>query len=376
MLASVVRDSAGVAIVDNVMPGASDPVGWTLGPEPAVSIGSVGGDDRYQFFQVEAAVRMADGRIAVANRGTSEIRLYDDSGTYLEAWGAEGEGPGEFTNLNALSSWVGDSLMAWDRGLRRASFFDGDGNLGRTLSFAAFEGVDRPELIAVLGDGSMAVSGPASLGELSTQLLRPPRDFRRAGPDGAILGVLGTFPGAERFLEVNLPVSVNVTSYPFGRETLVAAWGAHVLISPTDRYTLDVYDTAGSLTRSVRTDAPASPLTEQHMAAVVESRVAEASPEQAPGIRQTYAAMPLVETLPAFSDVVVDALDYLWVRSYRPPPEAPGPWVVFDPSGRVLGSLETPAGLELFEIGADYVLGRYTDDLDVEYVQLWTLGRK
>jgi len=43
--------------------------------------------------------------------------------------------------------------------------------------------------------------------------------------------------------------------------------------------------------------------------------------------------------------------------------------------GRVLGFVETPGGLSIFEIGEDYILGSTTDEVDVEYVQLWELGR-
>ena len=31
--------------------------------------------------------------------------------------------------------------------------------------------------------------------------------------------------------------------------------------------------------------------------------------------------------------------------------------------------------LEVYDIGADYVLGRSRDDFDVEYIQRWTLTR-
>jgi hypothetical protein len=34
-----------------------------------------------------------------------------------------------------------------------------------------------------------------------------------------------------------------------------------------------------------------------------------------------------------------------------------------------------PKSLNLFEIGADYVLGEVRDDLNVEYVQLFALSR-
>lgn len=43
--------------------------------------------------------------------------------------------------------------------------------------------------------------------------------------------------------------------------------------------------------------------------------------------------------------------------------------------GRVLGFVETPDRLEIFEIGEDYILGRSWDEMYVEYVQLWALER-
>ena len=41
----------------------------------------------------------------------------------------------------------------------------------------------------------------------------------------------------------------------------------------------------------------------------------------------------------------------------------------------MLGFVETSSDLEVFEIGADYILGPTQDDFDVEYVQRWDLTR-
>ena len=48
---------------------------------------------------------------------------------------------------------------------------------------------------------------------------------------------------------------------------------------------------------------------------------------------------------------------------------------IFDPDGHVLGFVETPEGLEIYEIGADYILGRVGDELGVQSIQLWSLER-
>ena len=50
-------------------------------------------------------------------------------------------------------------------------------------------------------------------------------------------------------------------------------------------------------------------------------------------------------------------------------------WTVFDAEGRVLGFVETPEELEVYEIGEDYLWGRVTDELGVASVQLWPLER-
>ncbi len=49
--------------------------------------------------------------------------------------------------------------------------------------------------------------------------------------------------------------------------------------------------------------------------------------------------------------------------------------MLFPPEGRVLGFVETPEGLGIYEIGQDYILGRSLDELGVEHVQVWPLKR-
>jgi hypothetical protein len=72
----------------------------------------------------------------------------------------------------------------------------------------------------------------------------------------------------------------------------------------------------------------------------------------------------------------VDAVDYLWVEEYAEPGVDPTIWTVFDPEGRIQGFFQTPCGREVLEIGADYLLTRRTDELDVEFVEKWHLDRR
>ncbi len=52
-----------------------------------------------------------------------------------------------------------------------------------------------------------------------------------------------------------------------------------------------------------------------------------------------------------------------------------GGWSRHGPDGEVLGFVETPEGLLIYDIGEDYILGRVTDEMDVEFIQLWALER-
>ena len=87
-LRSEVRDSAGVTIVENARPTTGSRLGWRVGEAPAVSIGTLEGDEVYQLYAVEDAARLSDGRIAIANGGTGEIRFFSAAGRSSRPSGA------------------------------------------------------------------------------------------------------------------------------------------------------------------------------------------------------------------------------------------------------------------------------------------------
>ena len=50
-------------------------------------------------------------------------------------------------------------------------------------------------------------------------------------------------------------------------------------------------------------------------------------------------------------------------------------WTVFDPEGRMLGTVRVPAALRVLEIGDDWLLGVHRDEYDVQQLRLHTLQR-
>lgn len=105
---------------------------WRLSPEPTLQIGVVEGAPEYQFFNAVSSVRLDDGRIAVLNAGSHELRFYDADGKILEVIGGEGGGPGEFSLPVRLYGLGTDALMVYDRGNARFSVFTLDGTYVRS----------------------------------------------------------------------------------------------------------------------------------------------------------------------------------------------------------------------------------------------------
>ncbi len=372
---SEARDSAGVSIVESARPPDGSRLGWRVDSVSSLSIGALEGEEPYLLDQVRDALTLPDGRIVVANRGSHELRVFDASGIHMETWGRRGEGPGEFNSLLEVAHWPGDSLIAWYSQDNRLSVFDLDGNFGRTL----IPGDLRNSAEVALPGGTILVSSRSGF-SIDDGLARRERMYAVVDADGLLSASLGVHPGAERYTSGSGDV-IRIRTVPFTRLTRTTTWGDLFVVAPNDTHEIRAYEPAGTLSRIVRRDHALIAPTPTHIDAEIERRVALRPPEQQAErrreLRETFEEVPIAETFPAFDQIVADALGHLWVQEYDlPGEERTNPlWTVFDPEGRVLGFVETPARLGIYEIGEDYILGRATDDLGVEYVQVWSLSR-
>jgi 6-bladed beta-propeller len=129
-----VRDSAGVVIVEHTSLAGGDSTSWRIALSDTTRIGLFGitpeGDERYLARDVGAA-RLADGRVAVADQLAYSVRIFEADGSFSEAVGRRGEGPGEFVSLGGLFRIGGDSLLAVDQG-PRWTLLDPFGNFVQT----------------------------------------------------------------------------------------------------------------------------------------------------------------------------------------------------------------------------------------------------
>jgi hypothetical protein len=183
---ATLRDSAGIAIVENRGGRWDEDGGWRLSDEPTLQIGIAEGDPLYQMDRVRAALRLGDGRIVVANAGSHQVRWYDANGRHVASAGREGGGPGEFRGLTTLRRLPGDSVLAYDVMAFRLSWFDPAGRFVRSVALQPVGQMPR-RFVDRFADGQLLLSssvrsfpnGPPS-GTTRDTLL-----WLRAGAEGA-----------------------------------------------------------------------------------------------------------------------------------------------------------------------------------------------
>jgi hypothetical protein len=195
------------------------------------------------------------------------------------------------------------------------------------------------------------------------------------GLDGSQEVIFAELPGAEIYAEVD-ENEAEVFMVPFSKTPAGAASGDLVYAGTGDSYEILIWDLSGDLVRIIRLNQESLPVTQADVDAYIEERIGGIEDEtERNQVRDFYLRPPPLDRMPAYRRFRTDPLGCLWVEEYRRPGDDVPVWTVFDPEGAVRGRVSLPAGLDLMEVGEDYLLGVHTDDLDVEYVQLLRLER-
>ena len=367
---STTTDSAGITIVESADPIWGTEGGWHLSPEPTVTIGILVGPEEYLLDRVTSGVRLADGTIVIANVLSLELRFYDSTGSYLFTRGGDGAGPGEFRSMGGI--WhAGDSLFVYDFGLGRVSVFSTSGEFCRvfTVNRATDGALAMPH--GVFSNGQLLVLRTSLDSELGTGFFRNSLLYLRYTMDGELIDTIGRFLDGERYMGKSGDM-VYSTSAPFGRQSYIVPAGERLYYGSSDSYEIEVRSRDGTLEQLVRRPIQNPPVTPEEVEEF-ETRQRERLPTMRPMWRELQKQMTLPETKPAYGRFLVDANGNLWVGDYSDEWLDEGTWNVFDPEGRWLGPVETPVGGRIFQIGNDFVLGMWRDDLEVERVMAYEL---
>lgn len=369
------RDSAGVRIVENR--GSTSSLGWTVDSLPLASIGG-DGQAGGPLFQVTDAMRLSDGRIVAASAGNQQVRFYAADGRLLRAVGRSGQGPGEFGAPFWLGRLRGDSVIVWDAALRRLTVLTHAGDFVRTVRPAGSLGV-FPQVVGVLPNSRFVIAGSTT-----AQVLPPPGQPRRdtaayvvVDAGGTITDTLGVFAGTEMVALGTPSTGFVLRPRPFGRQTLAAVHDGRVYVATGDAYQVEVYEPGRGLWSVYRAERRPLRVTRQDEDAYRRTLVTLGGDAQARAqAERLLESVSFPSEMPPLAGLEVDSAGYVWVKEPdKPGDTAPAAWTVLSPSGGVLGTVRLPRGLNVRQIGGDWVLGIVVDADEVEHVRLYRLRR-
>jgi 6-bladed beta-propeller protein len=375
---SHVRDSAGVKVIENESPAWRPEEAWRLGDVPLREFGA--GDS---LFRIGNAIRLYDGGIIVSHNSANEIRIYSPTGQLVSRFGRAGSGPGEFQDISRLLLFGAlDSLLVFDFPQRRATVFDLQGKYVRGFVPQPLPNKMAAFVDGAFKDGSLLVSSVPALTPEIRGLVRPVRSLWRYSPDGKRVVQLAAFPGQETFFQ-ETPFGVDRRRPFFGHTESHVAWKNHVYWGITDRFEINVQSQDGALLSVIRIQERARSVSAADVNEIIRRRVDTLSPAMREPVRRVLLRMPAGGNVPAFgwpvwsdshgSELQVDDDGNVWVVQYFEPNAPRNARTIFDANGRWLGTVRLPPRFTPLHLGADVVLGKWLDSMDVEHLQLYQL---
>lgn len=366
-----VRDSAGITIISNHAPLWGIGSEWSVDTVPTIDISEVDADST-ALYRVRSVFRLDDGRIAVADE-TQRLLVFDRHGKYILTAGRRGAGPGEFEALALAGRYRGDSIFAVDVGRDVFSVFDSHGQLGRSMRMSPRGVLGGYQPRAVFGDGDMVLTAT------SLPLGGPPREeflwsYLIVTDDQLVpRDTLAHFPKT-----TGENASASVYFAPFA-ETVVA--DTLICWAFSDRIAVRFIRRDGKVVRIAHVPFERYRITRRRWDAYVQWRLARFDQRNYPPSVRARAMQEMDRSkhaaqLPAFARMLADGDGNLWLQDYPFAEMRPSNWQVLRHDGRWLGTVGLPTRFDPHDIGRDYILGVWRDELGTEHVRLYRLERK
>jgi len=343
------------------------------------------GDDAYQFSDLSAATRQADGGWVVADAGASMVRAFDSGGRFRITLGGAGSGPGEFVRPTQVFSRPDGSVVVWDEAAFRATGFDPEGKLADVRTFS------RERVAQALEPPMYPASGIlASDGDLIVRLIVktadvPPGRFRqksgalRVTADHSSIDTVMWFRDTEQ-LSVDLPKGALALTPPLARRTSIAVQPneARVCIGDQERAEVTCFgpDGLAVLVRwggSPATVESSDPAVTSWRDSMTDLYAQKMSREDAGRI---LSQVPAPTERPPYTDLALDRDGNLWVKTGAASEGAASDtYLVFNSAGLpVAGPVSVPP-VRILEIGADYMVGVARDEFEVQYLQVFEIAK-
>jgi hypothetical protein len=378
----VVRDSAGVAIVENVGRGAWGAGGaWQF--DEALRIGTAAGDPEYQFGQIVALAVDDAGNIYVLDQQAQDVRVYDAAGKYVRTLGRPGNGPGELSRgVSAVLIGNGDTVYVADIMLQRMSRYAPDGSDAGTFPIPLDQGISaRWEMTGHNTFLQQVQSVPVPEG---TDAPPPINLILSRTTDGSLQDTI-------MHLKASETVQISATGPRIRLFQPEAVWtllpDGRIATAINSTYRIEVHAADGTLERVIQRPVDRKPVGESDrqgfLKALREVWERNGVPPQA--IPQLIAAVSFADYYPVFANLLSGPDGSLWVQHIQTAAEMTAAggdfnaqdvgsptWDVFDADGRLLGTVTFPDRFTPIRFHGNSVYGVWRDDMDVQHIMVLT----
>jgi hypothetical protein len=371
--AVLVRDSAGIRVVESSAAAWAAGQEWSVETEPALRLGIVDGDPAFQFYRLRAVDLLADGGLVVLDGSSMELRRYGSSGHHDWSAGGPGSGPGQFQQPSYIGRRVDGTFLIWDRAFARLTGIGPDGAvLGSEMHVPASG--NPPNVYDVFSDGTLLATFPHSItppgaGAVLTDTI----DLWRYDPVTERRSVLTRLPGPTWIWtgRYQLPV-------PFTANPLRALDGARLVTASGAAPEVLVHDSSGTALARYVLPPGTLAVSDADVRTMIEYWTRHGFYGAPPAAWEEWIdRMPVPEHRPAFDRLLIGANGDIWLRRFVIDADADSTpaWDVLRSDGVYLGALATPPRLEITSIGDDRLAGVFRDDRDVEFVHVHRIRR-
>jgi hypothetical protein len=308
---------------------------WTVESTPSLVLGGIEEDSL--FGRVSAALRLPDGRIVAADERGAHLRIFATDGTFLNTWGRQGAGPGEFQMPNWLSLCDGSGLYVFDPMAAVLTTLGWEGSVIETIRILPSN--SHPIGSPVCNrHGEMAVVAQVAMpSPLPMGLFRPSVTVSVGRHDGQFRDLV-KLPGPDFYRSERQTGPLG----DFARQPRLAIGERSVYIATGDFFEFAEYGLDGHLLMIVRArEVRRSPIVPADLERVRQEQLAATNARYHEQLEQSLAAMQWPLYHPVLEGLLVDTLGCIWLLHTQG--EMLGRvWRVFTRAGAPVGIVTLP----------------------------------
>jgi hypothetical protein len=353
---------------------------FAVSESSTVSISGNTSDPAHQLAGVRSAALMASGRVVVLPEGVPEAWQFDGNGEFVRSIGRRGEGPGEFRVPKSIHVLRNDDILVYDEGLRRVAQFDSTGSPSRTLD-------DVAKAVCCFGNGAFLFEPTAPRGFSFVEpdprdTSSPPIPFGLVQPTDRVIDrtPIVSLPRTKIDFVVISPDLSGWSNYPrpFARRTSVVIAGDEIVYGDAAAFAYSIYSMRGERLRTISVPYEQKPVSKELLSRLRTAFISYGDDRAMEAKHQRiFDATPFPSSEPAYTTILAEEDGTVWVRRYESEFRESDWWVRFDRSGRMTGTLKTPASHDVLRFTRGHViLARDNDSTGLSLLQVRPIRKK